>query len=141
MASVCHSHRERNRRVTTPSQATQGSKEQTHTCSHIPQQHSFLLSYRKAINLQPFIGNSRAMWLSLRISSPFLSCGSDCFATTVSSWNRGIYTTVCIFLNIYFVENKDRYLIVSSHKLNDLSPSWSISYCLYRSDRWILFHH
>lgn len=79
------------------------------------------------------------MWLSLRVSSPFLSCGSDCFATTVSSWNRGIYTTVCIFLNIYFVENKDRYLIVSSHKLNGLPPSWSISYCLYRSDRWVLF--
>lgn len=44
----------------------------------------------------------------------------DYFATTVSSWERGIYTSSIFFENIYFIENKDRYLIVSSHKPSDL---------------------
>lgn len=44
------------------------------------------------------------------------------------------YIQQYVFLNIYFVENKDRYLIVSSHKLNDLSPSRSISHCIDLTD-------
>lgn len=76
------------------------------------------------------------MWLSLQISSPFLSCGSDCFATTVSSWNRGIYTTACIFLNIYFVENKDRYLIefLPTNSMICLQVAASLIVCIDLTD-------
>lgn len=45
---------------------------------------------------------------------------TDCFATTVSGWDRGIYTSSIFFKNIYFFENKDRHLTVSSHKTSDV---------------------
>lgn len=65
-----------------------------------------------------------ALAVSCIFPSYFLAMPSllllDYFATTVSSWERGTYTSSIFFENIYFIGNNDRHLIASSQKPSDL---------------------
>lgn len=60
------------------------------------------------------------MWLSLYVLAvpPFLLV--NCLQLLFPAGTEEDTQAAHIFLNIYFIEKKDRYLIISSHKPTDL---------------------
>lgn len=60
------------------------------------------------------------MWLSFYVLAMPLLLLVNCLQLLFPAGTVEDTQAVYIFLNIYFIENKDRYLIISSHKPSDL---------------------
>lgn len=79
-----------------------------------------VLSCRKGTAPVHALHNSRAMCLSFLFPCDSSDAAHGLFCNYCFQLGQKNIHKQCIFKNIYFIEKKDSYLIVSSHKPNDL---------------------